>query len=121
MNASLGLTLFIGGLALFLHGAQVSTDTFRKGFGGGAKRALARLTAHRPGAFLFGALLAGGTQSSSVATSMAVGLVDAGMLPLADALTVMMGASVGAMGVTFLLGLDWAFFSPCSWPAALRP
>jgi phosphate:Na+ symporter len=111
MNASLGLTLFIGGLALFLHGAQVLTDSFRKGFGG-AKRALARLTAHRPGAFLFGVLLAGGTQSSSVATSLAVGLVDAGLLPFADALTAMMGASVGAMGVTFLLGPDWTFFSP---------
>lgn len=111
MNASLGLTLFIGGLALFLHGARVLTDSFRKGFGE-AKRVLARLTAHRPGAFLFGVLLAGGTQSSSVATSLAVGLVDAGLLPFADALTTMMGASVGAMGVTFLLGLDWTFFSP---------
>lgn len=112
MSASLGLTLFIGGLALFLYGAQVLTESFRKAFGGKARNALARLTAHRPGAFLFGVLLAGGTQSSSVATSMAVGLVDAGMLPFADSLTVLMGASVGAMAVTFLLGLDWNVFSP---------
>ncbi|MFA0887882.1 MAG: Na/Pi cotransporter family protein [Synergistales bacterium] len=112
MSASLGLTLFIGGLALFLYGAQVLTDSFRRRFGGRAKRALARLTSHRPGAFLFGILLAGGTQSSSVATSLAVGLVDAGLLSLADALTAMMGASLGAMGVTFLLGMDWTFFSP---------
>jgi phosphate:Na+ symporter len=112
MSASLGLTLFVGGLALFLYGAQVLTESFRKEFGGKAKRVLARLTAQRPGAFLFGVLLAGGTQSSSVATSLAVGLVDAGLLSLADALTAMMGASLGAMGVTFLLGLDWTFFSP---------
>ncbi len=112
MSASLGLTLFIGGLALFLYGAQVLTESFRKEFGGKARNALARLTAHRPGAFLFGVLLAGGTQSSSVATSMAVGLVDAGLLSFADALTVLMGASVGAMAVTFLLGLDWNVFSP---------
>ncbi len=112
MSASLELTLFIGGLALFLYGAQVSTEAFRRGFGGGAKRALARLTSRRPGAFLFGVLMAGGTQSSSVATSLAVGLVDAGLLPFADALTAMMGSSVGAMLVTFLLGFDWTFFSP---------
>ncbi len=112
VSASLGLTFFIGGLALFLYGAQALTESFRKAFGGKTKNALARLTAHRPGAFLFGVFLAGGTQSSSVATSLAVGLVDAGLLPFSDALTVLMGASVGAMAVTFLLGMDWTVFSP---------
>jgi len=112
VSPSLGLTFFVGGLALFLYGTQVLTESFRKAFGGKTKNALASLTAHRPGAFLFGVFLAGGTQSSSVATSLAVGLVDAGLLPFADALTVLMGASVGAMAVTFLLGLDWTVFSP---------
>lgn len=112
MSPAIGSTLFIGGLALFLYGTQVLTDSFGREFGGGFKKALGRLAARRSGAFAFGAILAGGTQSSSVAASLAVGLVEAGLLPLSGALAAVMGASVGAMAVTFLLGFDWTVFSP---------
>ena len=106
MSPAIGSTLFIGGLALFLYGTQVLTDSFGREFGGGFKKALGRLAARRSGAFAFGAILAGGTQSSSVAASLAVGLVEAGLLPLSGPLPAVIGASVGAMAVTFLLGFD---------------
>ena len=107
-----GVVALLGGLALFLFGVEESTRASRSALGGDERAFLGRLASRTSGAFCFGALLSVLSQSSSVATSFAVGLVDLGVLPFAGSLLVMMGASVGAAAVTFLLSLDVGVLAP---------
>lgn len=102
----------VGGLALFLYGVEECTRSFRQGFGGRAKAYMAALSRRKPASFLFGVLLSAVTQSSSVATSFALGMTDAGLLSLGGAVVVMMGASAGATFVTLLLSLEIVTFAP---------
>ncbi|WP_300524595.1 Na/Pi symporter [Aminiphilus sp.] len=102
----------VGGLALFLYGVEECTRSFRQGFGGRAKAYMAALSRRKPASFLFGVLLSAAAQSSSVATSFALGMTDAGLLSLGGAVVVMMGASAGATFVTLLLSLEIVTFAP---------
>ena len=108
----LGVVTLLGGVALFLFGVEESTRASRSALGGDERALLGRLVSRPYGAFGFGVLLSALSQSSSVATSFAVGLVDLGALPFAGSLLVMMGASVGAAAVTFLLSLDVGALAP---------
>lgn len=101
-----------GGLALFLMGVTSTSDGFRRCMGKEARHKMAEVTDRKPMAFGFGILLSAITQSSSVATSFAVGLVDVGMLSLSGSLVVMIGASVGGTFVTLLLGLPVVQLAP---------
>lgn len=101
-----------GGLALFLMGVTATSDGFRLCMGREARHKMAAVTDRKPMAFGFGILLSSITQSSAVATSFAVGLVDVGMLSLSGSLVVMMGASVGGTFVTLLLGLPIVQLAP---------
>lgn len=101
-----------GGLALFLMGVTATSEGFRRCMGKDARHKMAEVTDRKPMAFGFGILLSTITQSSAVATSFAVGLVDVGMLSLAGSLVVMIGASVGGTFVTLLLGLPIVQLAP---------
>jgi phosphate:Na+ symporter len=71
-----------------------------------------RFTKKRRQAFTFGVMLSAVTQSSTIATSFAVGFVDVGMLSFGGSIVVMMGASLGGTFVSFLLSLDIVKFAP---------
>nr|WP_321502656.1 Na/Pi symporter [uncultured Dethiosulfovibrio sp.] len=101
-----------GGLALFLMGVKATSEGFRRCMGKDARHKMAEVTDRKPMAFGFGILLSAVTQSSAVATSFAVGLVDVGMLSLSGSLVVMIGASVGGTFVTLLLGLPIVQLAP---------
>lgn len=111
-NPTLAALSIIGGLALFLHGLEFSTRSFQKGPGSAIQKIMERVCRRRHWAFLFGCVLALVTQSTTAATSFAVGLVDLGVLPFVGSLLVMMGASVGTSFIVFLISLDVAFWSP---------
>ena len=104
--------LILGGLALFLFGVEETARICRESLSSSVGTKLARLTATRTGACLFGALLSGFSQSSVVATSFALGLVDAGLLPYAGAVIVMMGASAGGTLAMFFLSLHVTAWAP---------
>ncbi len=106
------ILMITAGLALFLHGLAFGSRALREGLGDRARRLLARLGDNRPLSFLLGMFLSLLTQSSTAATSMAVGLVDVGLLPLTGAVVAMMGASVGTTLVILILSLDLVRFSP---------
>ena len=84
----------IGGLALFLYGAQESTRFFRHDISGSLRENIERMSGSGVGSFLLGAFLAAVTQSSAIAISFGVGFVDAGILTLAGSLLMVMGASL---------------------------
>ena len=70
----------LGGLALFLFGVDQSSRFFRENMSANARNAMARFTKRKAQAFLLGVVLSALTQSSTIATSFAVGFVDVGML-----------------------------------------
>ncbi|MDR2137869.1 MAG: Na/Pi symporter [Synergistaceae bacterium] len=102
----------LGGISLFLYGVSQSTEAFRSAFSSRAREAMSRFAQKKPRALLFGVILAAVAQGSTVSTSIAISFVDVGMLSLAGAVVVMMGASIGGTFVTFLISLDIVRFSP---------
>jgi Na/Pi-cotransporter len=102
----------IGGLAVFLYGVQESSRIFRYNLGNATRDIMSRFTKKRWQAFTFGVLLSAITQSSTIATSFAVGFVDVGMLSFGGAVVVMMGASLGGTFVSFLISLDIVTYAP---------
>ncbi|MBO6577330.1 MAG: Na/Pi cotransporter family protein [Rhodothermales bacterium] len=88
----IGLT---GGLALFLYGMDKLTESLKVIAGGGLKAALSGMTRGRFRAAFTGALVTAVIQSSSVTTVLVVGFVSAGLLSLAAAVGVIIGANVG--------------------------
>lgn len=102
----------LGGLALFLFGVDQSSLFFRQNMNAGARDVMARFTKNKFLAFLLGVGLSAVTQSSTIATSFAVGFVDVGLLSFAGSLIVMMGASLGGTFVSFLLSLNLFDYAP---------
>ena len=102
----------IGGLAFFLYGVQESTRIFRYNLGNVTRDLMSRFTRKKWQAFTFGVILSAITQSSTIATSFAVGFVDVGMLSFTGSIVVMMGASLGGTFVSFLLSLDIIGYAP---------
>ena len=85
----------IGGLGLFLYGMKLMSEGLQKSAGASLRRILERLTSNRIlGAFV-GLLVTAVIQSSSATTVMVVGFVNAGLMNLAQALSVVLGANVG--------------------------
>ncbi len=93
----------IGGLGLFLFGMQLMTDGLKKTAGQKLKGLLEALTKHRVVAVLMGAVVTCLIQSSSATTVMTVGLVNAGLLTLRQALCVVLGANIGTTFTAWLV------------------
>lgn len=89
------ITQLGGGLALFLFGMRLMTESLKTVAGPGMKNLLARLTANRFTGALAGAIITAVVQSSSVTTVLVVGFVSAGLLNLSQSIGVILGANVG--------------------------
>lgn len=98
------LTLF-GGVAVFLYGMHVLSESLQSLASGKVERLLRRLTSNLFMAVLLGAGIAAVIQSSSATTVMVVGLVNAGMMNLSQAVGVIMGANIGTTITAWLLSL----------------
>lgn len=88
------INLFAG-LAIFLYGMKVMSDALQKAAGNRMKKLLEILTRNRVLAVLVGTLITAIIQSSSATTVMVVGLVNAGIMNLSQAVGVIMGANIG--------------------------
>ena len=84
-----------GGLALFLFGMNVLASGMEKLSNGRAEQALERLTGNVFFSVLLGAGVTAVVQSSSLTTVVVVGMVNAGILKLQNAVGVIMGANIG--------------------------
>lgn len=88
------ITVFAG-LGLFLYGMHIMSDALQKSAGDRLKKLLEILTTNRFLGVLVGAAITGIIQSSSATTVMVVGLVNAGIMNLSQAVGVIMGANIG--------------------------
>jgi len=94
----LGFNMFISlfaGLGLFLYGMQIMSDALQKTAGDRLKKLLEILTTNKFLGVIVGAAITAVIQSSSATTVMVVGLVNAGIMNLSQAVGVIMGANIG--------------------------
>jgi len=92
-------TLFtglFGGLALFLFGMDIMTDALKRAAGSYLKDVLAKLTRNRFMGVGVGAFITAVVNSSSVTTVILVGFISAGLLSMAQSVSVIMGANIGS-------------------------
>lgn len=99
------LLTLLGGLALFLFGMNTMGDGLEKLSGGKLERTLERMTDNTFKGFLLGAGVTAVIQSSSATTVMVVGFVNSGIMKLAQAIGIIMGANVGTTITAWLLSL----------------
>lgn len=101
-------TLF-GGLGLFLFGMKLMGEGLERAAGSGLQRLLNKLTSNRLLAVLVGIGVTAVIQSSSATTVMVVGFVNAGLLSLAQAVGVIMGANIGTTVTSLMLSIKLDF------------
>lgn len=85
----------IGGLGLFIYGMKLMGDGLENAAGDGLKKILEKVTSNRILGVFIGAIVTAVIQSSSATTVMVVGFVNAGLMNLAQAAGIIMGANVG--------------------------
>ena len=85
----------IGGLGLFIYGMQLLSDSLQKSAGDKLPKILESLTNKPIIGVLTGALITAIVQSSSATSVILIGLVNAGLLSLKQAISVIIGANIG--------------------------
>ena len=105
---------FVGGLALFIYGMQIMAQGLQNAAGSKMKKMLEVLTKNKLMGVLLGAFVTAIIQSSSATTVMVVGFVNAGLMNLMQAMSVIMGANIGTTVTGWLVSsVEWAeFLSP---------
>ena len=105
---------FIGGLAMFIYGMNIMADGLQHAAGSKMKKILEVLTQNKLMGLALGALVTAIIQSSSATTVMVVGFVNAGLMNLTQAISVIMGANIGTTITGWLVSAgEWAkMFSP---------
>ncbi len=89
------LVSMLGGLALFLYGMSLLGSGLEKASGGRLEKTLEKMSNNLFKSILLGAVVTGAIQSSSATTVIVVGLVNARILSLKQAIGVIMGANIG--------------------------
>ncbi len=95
----------VGGLGLFIYGMQQMSGALQAVAGDRLKDIMESLTGNRLKAILAGAVTTAILQSSSITTTILVGFVNAGILNLAQAVGVVMGANIGTTITAQILAL----------------
>lgn len=103
-----------GGLGLFLFGIRTMGDGLENAVGAKLKRMLEVLTGNRFLAVLVGFVVTAIIQSSTATTVMVVGFVNAGMMSLAQAVGVIMGANIGTTVTSLLIALNFSSVAAAS-------
>ena len=96
---------FTGGLAVFLYGMHIMGQALEKKAGGRLKSMLEQITSKPLSGVLLGFGITAVIQSSSATTVITVGLVNSGILDLANSVGIIMGANVGTTVTAWILSL----------------
>ncbi len=96
----------VGGLGLFLFGMVLMSEGLKKIAGQKLKKILESMTSTPIKAFLVGAGITAVIQASGATTVMSIGLVNAGMLTLRQAIGVIIGANVGTTATAWIVSVS---------------
>ena len=97
--------MLLGGLGLFLYGMKLMGDGLEMAAGSRLKRIVEKLTRNKYMGALVGLIVTMVIQSSSSTTVMVVGFVNAGLMTLAQATGVIMGANIGTTVTGLLIAI----------------
>lgn len=97
----------MGALALLIYGMKVMSEALQKMAGPQLRHILATMTTNRMTGMLTGTLVTCAVQSSSATTVMTVSFVNAGLLTLAQAISIIMGANIGTTLTAWIMSLGY--------------
>jgi phosphate:Na+ symporter len=106
------LMLVFGGLALFLFGINLMSDSLKLAAGNRLKAIIEKSTDTPFKGVLVGLLLTVAIQSSSGATALTIGLLRAGLMTFPQSVAIIMGANIGTTVTAFIIGLPIADYGP---------
>ncbi|MCR5159274.1 MAG: Na/Pi cotransporter family protein [Prevotella sp.] len=95
----------LGSLALLMFGMKSMSDALQKMAGPQLRHVLGAMTTNRFTGMLTGTLVTASVQSSTATTVLTVSFVNAGLLTLAQAISVIMGANIGTTLTAWIIAL----------------
>ena len=95
----------IGSLGLFLYGMKIMSEGLQKVAGDRLRSILTAMTTNRVTGVLTGVLITALIQSSSATTVMVVSFVNAGLLTLAESISVILGANIGTTVTAWIISI----------------
>ena len=110
----------LGSLALLMFGMKTMSEALQKMAGPQLRHVLGAMTTNRFTGMLTGTLVTASVQSSTATTVMTVSFVNAGLLTLAQAISVIMGANIGTTLTAWIMSAGMSFdVSNLAYPAFL--
>ncbi len=99
----------LGSLALLMYGMKIMSEGLQKMAGPQLRHVLGAMTTNRVTGLLTGAFVTAAVQSSTATTVMTVSFVNAGLLSLAQAISVIMGANIGTTLTAWIMSAGFNF------------
>ena len=109
MEIVLPIIILIGSVAMLMYGMKVMSEGLQKMAGSKLSNVLGTMTTNRFMGVLTGAGITAAVQSSTATTVMTVSFVSAGILSLAQAISVIMGANIGTTFTAWIMVLGGGF------------
>lgn len=108
----------VGSLALLMYGMKSMSESLQKMAGSQLRHVLQAMTKNRFAGMLTGAFVTASVQSSTATTVMTVSFVNAGLLTLAQAISIIMGANIGTTFTAWIMSAGFSFnITDFVWPA----
>lgn len=112
--------IIVGALALLIYGMKVMSEALQKMAGSQLRHVLSKMTTNRISGVLTGMFTTVAVQSSTATTVMTVSFVNAGLLTLVQAISVIMGANIGTTLTAWIMSAGFSFnITTLVWPAFL--
>ena len=110
----------VGALALLIYGMKVMSEALQKMAGSQLRHILGAMTTNRFTGMLTGTFITTAVQSSTATTVMTVSFVNEGLLTLAQAISVIMGANIGTTFTAWIMSAGFSFdMTTVVWPVFL--
>ena len=120
MEIALQIFKLLGSIALLVYGMKVMSEALQKMAGPQLRHMLGAMTTNRFSGVLTGALVTVAVQSSAATTVMTVSFVNAALLTLAQAISIIMGANIGTTMSAWIMSAGFSFnVTMLVWPAFL--
>ena len=105
MEILTSILMLLAGIGVFMIGMHLMSEGLERSAGKGMKRLFNHLTGNRLAGIGVGALVTVIVHSSAATTVMAIGFVNAGVMTLTQAASIIMGANIGTTATGFLISL----------------
>ena len=110
----------LGSIALLIYGMKVMSEALQKLAGPQLRHLLGAMTTNRFSGVLTGSLVTVAVQSSAATTVMTVSFVNAALLTLGQAISIIMGANIGTTMSAWIMSAGFSFnITNVVWPAFL--